>query len=763
MAYGGYPEIAYTAVDAQHELMKAQLDLEMQNFANLMQDMYATMKINAGGHSADNGNNEDALRLKEQEAATAATITATLALQYAEKYYNHNIKPNAEEYIFAQAFMINNTGIGLDKKLGEMLANYSTDDNGKKLSNVPTKIFGMGDDNFKYTTGNATLIVDDADSILYNQKEFELRQELFNDVKQVIQQDILITDELLSAAQATIEEAIKSSIAGVSIDEGGLWKDTLKVSLSTNGVNISTINNIIANIESNAEYYYEPAENEGESPVATNKLDELIRILNTQEGVNKKIHGTWGASSMSLADYQKLKANFEAYMSYKNSGAVDEWNELKNYLLKGTKIPESSEHDTPKAYIKSLLKGISSNFSDSLIDEKFGNYFNDYEFNVPDYRSEADNMEKYLQDVKMQPEDPNSVTTIAGVGDENVSSSNLGALKDYQLAEIGDTLPEYITWMVRDFFGVGGLTTDIKDTSYCFTEADPIAAKLIQSAENLVKINMEMQKLSIEASVNNQIRAEYEARLGAMEAINEILANQKCIEDGGTDPYNVEINGEKYILGKDINDDKVINSIVEILGANDSKENIFSSLKGLDTDNDGYVSNEELLAHNIILNKVDDEGKLTSESFDMSKIKGISLSELEHADGTNNVFGLFKIDLESARANGTVTFENDAYFENLFSNDDILNSVDEIDVESVEEVMPETQDVDLSKKFSFNLANDDKNIFEKLFDELCWKMGITNISTAQKDNIIDSFDEDLDIDIVEVKMQEKLDSFNLSA
>ena len=160
---------------------------------------------------------------------------------------------------------------------------------------------------------------------------------------------------------------------------------------------------------------------------------------------------------------------------------------------------------------------------------------------------------------------------------------------------------------------------------------------------------------------------------------------------------------------------------------------------------------------------MDDEGKLTSESFDMSKIKGISLSELEHADGTNNVFGLFKIDLESARANGTVTFENDAYFENLFSNDDILNSVDEIDVESVEEVMPETQDVDLSKKFSFNLANDDKNIFEKLFDELCWKMGITNISTAQKDNIIDSFDEDLDIDIVEVKMQEKLDSFNLSA
>lgn len=1106
LAYGGYPEIEYTEVEAQNELLQQQLNMEMKNFQTLLEDMYNVMKVNAGGHDQDNGNTEDAMRFKEQEAATAATLAGKLVLDYAEKYYNHNVKPQADEYIFAQAFMDDNRVAGINTVLNGYLGSYASISTLQSIQFETT----LQKNEIKPAAGQTFTTATD---LLNNENAYEMRQQMSSEINSLLK-DALIDKAFSSKAedlknqQEILEGRIKTYIKAAS-KKGNGWEATLRGQLSAASVSYSTINNIVENIKKDADYYTDNSDIENaikkaysELYLDTDKVKTAIQGLHTNltgDNLDKVVAAlkedwntlfnssgelNWGSlqskytelivndastmisveqkleaiysevtdnreaiksellkklamtsldpnmtitvagnsknviddivdqikdktaannkddyydsdgnpteklkkllgyststttvstnkdtiktliknaikahnlGSLNDANVSKLKtelastnlltaaeinkivediqnyhysdieykleytsgaalekavedltsatantlsdavikkittqvlATYEAYDQSANKNNFDfsslqtiissiltdeyssdldtdkrnsilgniktetKWsnfvNALKNNLCardtdkstdknldevdsmisllsgKDDSVENKNMSDlmdmlNTQSYFnrqvmdglemsdeeKLLYTSIKTNMSSDDVIKLLGNvstykgYFNNIAgllagtissnniktdiynslCNIGIDSSEVNNiLEKYFDGNQFKElatdvdinyvfdlTEKNAVD-IKGVGNENILNSNIGALNDSQLAEIGDNTTDYITWMVRDFFGVGGITTDIKDTSYCFQEADPIAAKLVQSAENLVKLNMEKQKYNVEAAVNNQIRAEYEARLGAMQAINQILTCPDPTSEN--DPYNVEINGEKYILGKDINDDKVINSIVEIFGIDDTKDNVFQSLKALDDNQDGYVSKEELSAHNIIFNKVDNEGKLTAETFDISKIQGISLSELENADGTNNVFGLFKLDLESSRADGTVTFENDAYFDNLFSKNDVMTSMEEIDVETSQEVMPEvieTEENVFEKKYSFNLGEDNKNIFEKLFDELCWKMGINNISEVQKDKIIDSIDEDLDIDIVEAQMQQKLDTFNLSA
>lgn len=1037
LAYGGYPEIEYTEVEAQNELIQQQLNMEMKNFQTLLEDMYNVMKVNAGGHDQDNGNTEDAMRFKEQEAATAATLAGKMVLDYAEKYYNHNVKPQADEYIFAQAFMDDNRIAAIDSKLNDYLGSYASVSGLQSIKFETT----LQKNEIKPAAGQTFTTATD---LLNNENAYEMRQQMSSEINSLLKDGLVgigfssdNTSQELEKQKSILEGRIKTYIKAAS-KKGNGWEATLRGQLSAASVSYSTINNIVENIKKDADYYtdnsdienaikkveqkleaiysevtdnreaiksellkklamtsldpnmtitvagtsknviddivdqikdktaannkYDYYDSDGNpteklkkllgyststTTVSTNKdtiktlikdaiekhnlgslNDDNVSTLKTELAstnlltaaeINKivediqnyhysdieyKLKDTAGAAletavyaltnatSNTLSDAvikkitTQVLATYEAYDQsanktnfdfsslqtiissiltdeYSSDLDTDKRNSILGNIKEETKWSnfvnalknELCERDTDKSTDKnldevdsmiSLLSGkddsvenknmsdlmdmlntqsyfnrqvmdglemsdvekllytsIKTNMSSDDVMKTLGDvstykgYFNNIagllagtissdttKEDIDRYlgylgidSSKVDNiLNKYFDGNKFKElatdVDRNYVfdlteknaVDIKGVGNENILNSNIGALNDSQLAEIGDNTTDYITWMVRDFFGVGGITTDIKDTSYCFQEADPIAAKLVQSAENLVKLNMEKQKYNVEAAVNNQIRAEYEARLGAMQAINQILTCPDPTSEN--DPYNVEINGEKYILGKDINDDKVINSIVEIFGIDDTKDNVFQSLKALDDNQDGYVSKEELSAHNIIFNKVDNEGKLTAETFDISKIQGISLSELENADGTNNVFGLFKLDLESSRADGTVTFENDAYFDNLFSKNDVMTSMEEIDVETSQEVMPEvieTEENVFEKKYSFNLGEDNKNIFEKLFDELCWKMGINNISEVQKDKIIDSIDEDLDIDIVEAQMQQKLDTFNLSA
>lgn len=133
------------------------------------------------------------------------------------------------------------------------------------------------------------------------------------------------------------------------------------------------------------------------------------------------------------------------------------------------------------------------------------------------------------------------------------------------------------------------------------------------------------------------------------------------------DPYMLEIDGTKYMLIKE-NNDGIFNE-EDILGYQDSKNNIFHSLKPLDINNDNKLTGDELTNANVRLVKIDKNGKLlySDKIFDYNNenIKFISLKGLRKSwknNGSTGNFGLFdavvyKEDKTSKIVTGIVTFE----------------------------------------------------------------------------------------------------------
>ena len=559
LAYGGYPEIAYSSTDSEVELLKKQLDVAMQDFVKVYDDLFASFKIKAGGHAYDNQGNGDK-NVREQEAATAATMTASLAMNYAEKYYSQSIKPTAANYVFGQAPLI------------------------------------------------------------------------------------------FAGKDQTAENAY------------------------------------LAN---------------------------------------------------SLSDYTDVSnANLQNILLNNNSG---------------------------------------------------------YEVNHKVYANSATG--SYMWDMNYQ------LNLIQELGNDKGSE-----IRQDGLNELGGTIPAYINWMVRDSFAVGGVTPDIMNKTYCSSQATFLSGDMVAAAEKLVDLKMKIQAKTVESSINNKARAEYESRVGAMNALQEIM---NCT---GTDPYTVNIDGKNYMLGQDKNDDGTINNITELLGIKDSQDNVFESLKKLDTNNDGYVSQEEMKAQNIILNAVDNEsGQLTNVGYDMSLVKGINLAELQNKDGKNNLYGSFTMDLQDKKANGNLTFEGSTYFDKLFGSVVDFSALDSIEETkssdaivipssvvakpvpissqaataevpavqpTVQTAQPAVQPTDVpsttepktyslfdAKNFSFDFVSveDNKSAFEKLLDQLCWQMNIKDLTSTQKYGIIDGIDANQDVAIAKTEIQQELEKINLSA
>ncbi|MDD3419626.1 MAG: hypothetical protein PHE78_03380 [Candidatus Gastranaerophilales bacterium] len=567
LAYGGYPEIAYSSIDAETALLQKQLDAEMQTYMSLYDDLFAYYKTKAGGHSLDNESNSDDRLRREKEAATAATMAASLALQYAQETYGQSVKPEVSDYIFANADMI----------------------------------FGT----------------------------------LFND------------DTSTGIDGASQEEMFYNLAANYAAD----------------GTNIRNF------------------------------------LLND-------------SSTTGYTKFNQVAANASVASA------------------------KTTEAEKAKVYMWDMSTGLN-------LDEQ------------------TDNPTDVDQGSK---------------------------LSTFALDEIGDTVPLYISWMVRDSFGVGGLTPDVNNTGYTSENATFLTTAIMSSAQKLVDLQMKVQQKTIESSINNSIRAEYEARVGAMQALQELMIAE-C--PNGTDPYEVVIDGQKYILGVDSNDDGTIGNVAEILGIKDTKENLFESLKNLDTNKDGYVSQEEMTAAKVILNAVDENGTLTGSGYDMSLVQGINLSSLSSADGTNNIFGTFTMDLKDKSVAGNLTFEDQDYFSKLFASKG-NNSYEDIDVESsiapivtskstskvvseaekvdsevaVEEPEKQTtaSTLDLKDGFSFTFSDiKEDSAIESLFEKICWQMGISNLSFTQKSNILGDIDANTDLSIAETQIRQDLESINLSA
>lgn len=499
----------------------------------------------------------------------------------------------------------------------------------------------------------------------------------------------------------------------------------------------------------------------------------------------------------TTAQYREKEAATAAMMT-----ATIALNYAQQYYSQPIK-PEGADYTFGQAPV--VFKGTNATTQDDALSGDLSNYMADPAAFSSSFLSfftggigEGNNSTGYVsQNIIYSNEEDESIfdMSMSGGGYNSGTLDSTGAnykLGTEQLDELGDSPDEYINWMVRDAFGVGGITADVKDTAYC-GEITYLAKDIIAAAQKMVDLKMQIMTKTAEASINNKIRAEYEARLGAIEAIESFLT---CPD--GTDPYTVTIDGQKYLLGQDLNDNNTIDNLSEILGIKDTQDNMFESLKKLDTNNDGYVSQEELKTGKIILNAINEKGALTASGYDTNLVQGINLASLQNTDGT---YGKFTMDLQNGTADGDLTFENSDYFNTLFGIDfsskkalttgtattaspwtwgniTNANQTTKSTTESTEKTTPETvsmeeaatEDVpefsiDDSGSFSFDFsdATDSKSPIEQLLEQICWKMRISNLSSSQKMDIVDNIDAGQDLDVAEYEIRQDLESLNMSA
>lgn len=133
------------------------------------------------------------------------------------------------------------------------------------------------------------------------------------------------------------------------------------------------------------------------------------------------------------------------------------------------------------------------------------------------------------------------------------------------------------------------------------------------------------------------------------------------------DPYIVKINDVDYVMGIDGNKDGKINGAQEVLGINDKIDSGFASLKALDLDADGIISQSELKEGGIIFEALNIADRLNGAQIKTDFIKAIDLASTQKADGQNGIFGTFEVQLGNGKKAGAIqTFETQEYFNNLF-------------------------------------------------------------------------------------------------
>lgn len=134
------------------------------------------------------------------------------------------------------------------------------------------------------------------------------------------------------------------------------------------------------------------------------------------------------------------------------------------------------------------------------------------------------------------------------------------------------------------------------------------------------------------------------------------------------DPYIININGQNYVLVKDAKDNNW--TVDNILGSKDSRDDLFASLKALETDGDNSkITSKELEKAGIRFVKLNSDESLALNDrqldFDLSKISYIDMKNLRTALGNKNqdgTFGYFYVIVkENSKLKaypGRVTFED---------------------------------------------------------------------------------------------------------
>lgn len=133
------------------------------------------------------------------------------------------------------------------------------------------------------------------------------------------------------------------------------------------------------------------------------------------------------------------------------------------------------------------------------------------------------------------------------------------------------------------------------------------------------------------------------------------------------DPYIVRIENNDYVLVKDSQNSKW--TVENILGYEDSKDDLFASLKKLESDGTASkISTQELQNANIRFVKLNSDGSLAlddkSLDYDINKVLYIDMKNLRTALGNKNqdgTFGYFYVYIKDENGKravvGRVTFE----------------------------------------------------------------------------------------------------------
>ncbi len=133
------------------------------------------------------------------------------------------------------------------------------------------------------------------------------------------------------------------------------------------------------------------------------------------------------------------------------------------------------------------------------------------------------------------------------------------------------------------------------------------------------------------------------------------------------DPYIIRIDGTDYVLVTDSKDNNW--SVDNILGKDDSKENLFASLKKLESDgNSAKITAKELQKANIRFVKLNSDGSLALNErnldYNLNNILYIDMKNLRTALGNKNqdgTFGYFYVYIKDKNSKkavpGRVTFE----------------------------------------------------------------------------------------------------------
>ncbi|MEW5819990.1 MAG: hypothetical protein AB1782_07340 [Cyanobacteriota bacterium] len=124
------------------------------------------------------------------------------------------------------------------------------------------------------------------------------------------------------------------------------------------------------------------------------------------------------------------------------------------------------------------------------------------------------------------------------------------------------------------------------------------------------------------------------------------------------DPYEVNIDGEKYVFVADKNKNGKIDKEAEILGFNDTKDNLFADMKKLDANHDGKVDKSEMDKAGVKLAKVGQDGKVNlAQTKDVNSVDINSFSKNKNFKGAGEA-GTFNVNLADGKnVKGKEVFE----------------------------------------------------------------------------------------------------------